>query len=364
MENTWENLEALHFLLSIEKYNSNTEKQYAKDLSLTYSDKNWKPFYRAIQALERGCGYPSSNKFADLYRICAEQDSHRLLQIIENKPYMFDTVMSLRHVDDNMKLSWLNAKEISSIHVLFECLRQLITSGTIKEENHPPFISGLYQLLEKSIELFQYLISNHLLYRSENITLMTKVIALLPAKGWIALSNCISFYHSEQTNFEFWNQYGQNQDWSTIYSRAYPLLDAWNTYINQSIATRKFGRSLCNCVSNFLINILCYKFDSVQAYLCEFEKIIYTAEESMNFWYEESAQQSSVLFASLSQILLFYFVWQTRKTEYAISFPDNLRYRTLSLISQYRFFWDNPLLENADHQEIWKLKRWLEEHTP
>lgn len=363
MENQWKKLAALHHSISIENYTSNTEKQYAKDLSLKYTNNNLKPFYRAIQALERGCGYPKNNEFVDLYRICANQNNHRFLQIIENNLYMLDTVMSLRYVDNQIKLSWLNAKEISAIHVLFECLRQLITSRVITEENQSSVVCGLYQLLEISVEQFQYLITQYMLYRPENIPLMTKLIAQLPEKGWAALSKCISFHHFEETSLEFWDKCGQEQNWSAIYSRAYPLLDEWNSYIDQSIITGKFGRSLYNCVSNFLINILYYKFDSVHAYLYEFEKIISTSEKSMHCWYEESSQQAAVLFASLAQIQLFYFVWQKRKNEYAISFPNDFCYRTLFLISQYRFLWDTLLLESSDHQEIWKLKEWLEHQS-
>lgn len=361
MEDKWKVLEALHIKPSAEETTCNTDKKYVEDLSVKHADNRWKDFYRAIQALERGCGYFIPEQLKPLVHKCAEEDNLQLLQTIEKKSGMLDAVMFLLCVDREIKMEWLKTNSFAAVSTLFECLRQELNNevATMADEN--AVVVGLCKLAEASPEHFQYLLRGQLLYRPKTVSLLSKLLFQLSDKGWAALSNSISFSDAEFKHISFWDECGKDLDWSQVYSRAYPLLDAWNLYVDKSVMKGQFCETLYNGLSNYLINILFYRMETFETYVDAFEKAISFAEQTMNCWYEKNVQQQGALFACMAQIELLRVVWDYRKKDYLIAFPSNLSKRTLALINQYRFIWDAPIIEEKAKGEITNLKKWLKE---
>ena len=360
MEDAWKVLKALHIKPSAENATRNADKKYAEDLAVKHQDEKWRAFYLAIQALESGCGYLHSDQLSLLVEECAECNHIQLLHIIEEKEEMLGTVILLHYVDHGTKLKWLTSNDISTVPVLFECIRQELDNDVGAAEVRNALICGMCKLEESSPERFQYLLSRYLLYRPNIVSLMEGLLPRLSDKGWTALSDSISFLDTEYKHMLFWDQCGKNLDWSQIYSSAYPLIGAWDAYINQSIANGKFGESLYNSISNYLINILYHQMESFETYVDMFEKAVSDCEEAMQHWYERSVQQRDSLLACLAQIELLRIVWVYRQETYSVSFPDNLCKRVLQFLSQFRFLWDNPLAEKSK-REILQLKEWLEQ---
>ncbi len=361
MDTLWKALDSFHFHLSAEKSKNNTDKQYVKDLAIKQTDKNWGTFYQAIQALERGPGYPDNEKLIALCRRGSDQNDQRLISIIEEKPDLFDIVMFLRCVSHEKKIEWLNSKVLCNGPVLFECLRQELQHGELTEAQQSSVVCGLCQLLKYSTAQFQYLLNQFVIHFPKNIPIMAKLLPQLPESGWKALGGCVSFSELVPDHMSFWDQCGREQDWSSLYHNAIPLLDEWNTYIDQSIATGKWGQSLYNNISNVLINILVYQLDSLPAYMETLENAISAGEKAMMRWYERSIHQRGALFACLAQIELLHYVWNNNQENYAVPFPEDLRTRSLQIILQYRFFWDEPMLKDTIQKEVLQLKEWLEQ---
>lgn len=361
MGNAWKVLEGLHIKPSAENVTRNTDKKYAENLAAKHQDERWKEFYQAIQALESGCGYPHSDQLSLLVEECTEHNHIQLLHIIEEKEEMLGTVMLLRYVNYETKLKWLGSNAFSTAPALFECIRQELDNNVITVEVQNALICGMCKLEESSPERFQYLLKRYLLYRPSTASLIEGLLPRLSDKGWAALSNSISFSDAEYKHMLFWDQCGKNLDWSQIYSRAYPLTDAWNAYIDRSVIKGSFGESSYNSISNYLVNVLYYQMESLETYVDAFEKAVSDCEHAMQCWYERSIQQRSALFACLAQIELLHIVWNYRQKGYSISFPDSLGKRVLLLLTQYRFFWDSPFLAEKAKSEVLQLKEWLEQ---
>lgn len=361
MEDAWKVLEALHIKPYAEKATRNTDKKYAEDLAAKHQDERWRTFYQAIQALESGCGYPCSNQLSLLVEECTERNHIQLLHIIEGKDEMLSTVMLLHYVDRGTKLKWLASNDISTVPVLFECIRQELDNDVIAVEIQNALICGMCKLGQASPERFQYLLRRYLLYRPNTTSLIEGLLPRLSDKGWAALSDSISFSDTEYKHMLFWDQCGKNLDWSQICSRAHPLIDAWDAYINQSVVKGSFGESLYNSISNYLINVLYYQMESFETYADAFEKAVSDCEQAMQRWYERSIQQRGALFACLAQIELLRIIWNYRQKDYSVPFPDGLSKRVLLLLTQYRFFWDSPFLAEKAKREILQLKEWLEQ---
>lgn len=361
MDALWKALDSCHCQVSAEKSKNNTDKQYAKNLAIKQMDENWGTFYQAIQALEMGPGFPDDEKLIALCQRGSEQDDRRLLSMIEKKSDLFDIVILLRCVSHEKKIEWLNSKAFSNAPTLFECLRQEIQYGKLTETQQLSIACGLCQLLKYSTARFQYLLNRFVIHFQKNIPIMVKLLPQLPESGWTALAACISFAELTPDHMSFWDQCGRKQDWSSLYQNAIPLLNEWNTYVEQSISTGKWGQSLYNNISNVLINILVYQLDSFPAYMKTLGNAISATEKAMLCWYERSTHQRGALFGCLAQIELLHYVWINNQEDYTVPFPEDLRTRLLQIILQYRFFWDEPMLKDTIQTEVLRLKEWLEQ---
>lgn len=361
MDALWNALDSYHCQVSAEKSKNNTDKQYAKDLAIKQTDEDWGTFYQAIQALEMGPGFPDDEKLIALCQKGSEQDDRRLLSVIEKKSDLFDIVMLLRCVSHEKKIEWLNSKAFCSAPALCECLRQELQQGELTETQQSAVARGLCQLLQYSSMRFQYLLNRFVIHSPKNIPIMAKLLPQLPESGWTALAACVSFAELTPDHISFWDQCGREQDWSSLYHNAIPLLNEWNAYVEQSIMTGRWGQSLYNNISNVLINILVYQLDSFPAYIETLGNAISAVEKAMLRWYERSTHQRGALFACLAQIELLHYVWINNQEDYAVPFPKDFRARLLQIILQYRFFWDETMLKDTVQKEVLQLVKWLEQ---
>ena len=359
MEDLWKKLDAVQIRVSAERSPYQTDRQYAKDLALQHADGDWKRFYRAIQALERGCGYPLIGEdLVTLCKNCAEQDSQKLLDSIEGKPAMLDTVLLLRSVSHEVKRKWLTTQAISATPVLFELLRQVLAEGNKTEETRTAVAGGLCALLEASEERFQSLLQEEILYRPAEVPLMTELMAQLPEKGWAALSRCISFSDSDPRHQKFWDQCADAQDWSALFQRARPFADAWNAYIMDGMKTGQFRQSLSASTTGLLTWILREQLRAPSDYIAALDAWVSAGETAMRRWFERESQQRGALVACLSQLELLRLVGLSRQP--VVQLPEALRSRARALIVQHRFLWDNPLFRNGIQREVAQLQAWLE----
>ena len=356
MEDKWKRLEQLRIKFSPEKAKSKTDRKYMEDLEAKREDGQWKNFYRAIQALEKGCGYSENKKVEILIKECVEQDRFRLLQIIEDKE-MFEIVMLLRYVDDEIKFMWLKGKSFSSVSVLFECLRQVMKSDISVSVNQDAIVCGLCELSELSTEHFRYFLQRFLLYRNKTVFIMEKLLGKLSINGWRILSNSISFSDVAAEKRLFWDTCGRDLDWSEICNRAYPFIDSWEMYIEECVEKGTSTGALYNALSNYLGKILLYQIKDFHDYTEKFQRAVVLSERAMLRWYGNIVQQRSAILACLAQIELLHIIWISRQEGYAESFPEDLRKRALAFMLQSRFLWDK---EKCTISEIQELKRWLE----
>lgn len=359
MEDLWKKLDAVQIQVSAERSPCQTDRQYAEDLALQHADGDWKRFYRAIQALERGCGYPLIGEdLVTLCKKCAEQDSQKLLNSIEKKSAMLDTVLLLRSVSRAAKQKWLTTQAVSATPVLFEILRQILAEGTGTEETRSAVADGLCALLEASEERFQSLLQEEILYRPAEIPLMTELMAQLPEKGWAALGRCVSFSDPDPRHRKFWDQCADAQDWPALFQQARPFADAWKAYIADGMEAGQFGQSLSAGTTGLLTWILREQLRAPSDYIAALDAWVSAGETAMRRWFERESQQRGALVACLSQLELLRLVGLSRQP--AVQVPEALRSRARTLIVQHRFLWDNPLFRNGIQREVARLQAWLE----
>lgn len=359
MEEMWAKLVALHITINPEGSKRNSDKEYAKTLMATRENEEWHLFYQALDALERGCGYPDCSEWETLCQNCVSQDSRRVLQIIEQKQGMLEMVILLHCVPRVDRFKWIDDALFSGTDTLFEILRQFLSEVVLENHEQVVIVAGLCQLLNLDSNRFRYLFQHYLLNNQRQISIVTKLMAGLSKEGWKAVSKSVSFNSLDSEKLAFWDQCGRQQDWKTIYCFAEPLTRAWTSFISVSIADKKFGMSLYNNLSNIIINILLFELNSYKQFFDMLNKYVCEAETAMYRWYEGECQQRGVLLACMSVVEHLRFVWINNKKIYKRSFPDNLRSRILCLMKEFRFLWDTPTLQKTK-KEMSSLQVWIE----
>lgn len=361
MDDIWKALSSIHVQINPDKSRLNTDKNYAKDLMADQASGNWKKFYQAIDALEQGCGYPPFPELLEICKKAALQDNQRLLRIAEQKPSMLEMVYIFLCVDQVVKLAWVGSDAFSKSLALFECLRQsLCNRNEVEGKNACIIASGLCKLSVQEPEQFRYLLTHFILYQDNYITLTTELLLQLSRESWTSLSNCISFADVDFRRMSFWDRCAESQDWDAISSRAQPLVSAWSNFIQKSIVSGIFGFSLYNDVSNILITLMCYHLNTLDGFKSVLENTLDVCEKAMYRWYENEAKQRGAFLACMSQIEHLRYVWINNEKKYSMPFPNELHNKILSLISEWRFLWDNPLFRDKAQKEMDQLRIWLQ----
>lgn len=358
MDEVWDKLQAVMIHISADRSPYEADRGNAKKLDEGCVEGNWKAFYEGIDALERGCGYSDYGALKEWCKTAGAQDDRRLLQVIEQKPKLFDMVLFLRSVEPMIKLAWIDNNLFTRAPALFECLRQSLINTEQGGSYPDTIVKGLLDLAQMSSEHFQYLLNHYILYKENIIPIASKLLECLPKNGWAILSQCVSFDDVTPNQMRFWNQCASKLTWDVVHSQAEPLLDAWGTYMVQSLSGHYRQSLYCN-VSNILINILVYKLDTVEQYLDAMERILCAGEMAMYCWYERETQQFGALIACLSVIEHLRYVWINNSVAYDKPFPKGLRSRCLALISQWRYLWIS-CGKDKTREEILQLENWLE----
>ena len=356
MDELWRALRSVHVKTNPDASRRRTDRNYAKDLQILQAEDRWRAFYRAIDALERGCGY---RPFPELEALCKRAipcDERQFLQILADEPAMMDIVMILRCADSRTMLRWIETEMISNVNVLFECLREIFRSGPLPEEAQNAAAKGLLQLCALSPERFQYMLQTGPLFRDEWVGTVRAVLPHLTEAGWSGLSGCISFEGMNGRHFRFWSECALNQDWSAVGRRAEPLLQAWYKDLERAAAEGRVWESLYNEASNLLIGALLSRMDTPGDCERAMEGIIVRTEEAMFQWYERSLQQSGTLLAGLSQLEHLRFV----RLNLGEDAPPSaaLCRRALKLISRWRHLWFSPS-DKGICEGIGRLEEWL-----
>lgn len=357
MDEVWGKLQAMSIHINADQSPREADRSNAKKLSDGYVEGNWKAFYEALGALERGCGYSDYRMLAELCRTASLQDDRHLLQVIEQKTKLFDIVLFLRSVEPITKLAWIDGNSFTKTFALFECLRQMLTDSSYSRSYLDTVVKGLLGLAQMSSEHFRYLLSHNILYRENMISITSKLLESLPENGWAVLSQCVTFDSVTPNQMKFWNQCASKLDWNIVHRRAAPLLDAWGSYMAQSFSGH-YRQSLYCDVSNMLIPILIYKLDTVKQYLYVMEQTLCTGETAMYRWYERETQQFGALIACLSIIEHLHYVWINNSAAYNEPFPEKLSSSCLFLINQWRYLWVS-CGEKTIKEEINRLESWL-----
>ncbi len=357
MDEAWAKLQTVSIRINADRSPREVDRTNANKLSNGCAGDNWEAFYEALEALERGCGYSDHSDLTALCKTASLQDDRRLLQIIEQKAKLFDVVLFLRSVDPAIKLAWINNCSFTKAPVLFECLRQALAEAEQNEPEADAIVKGLCNLREKSSEHFRYLLSHNILYKESMIPVASKLLEHIPKEGWAVLSQCISFDDVTQNQMRFWDQCANELTWNTVYRQAEPLLEAWGAYMLQSLSGQ-YRQSLYCDVSNMLITILVHKLDTFGQYLDAMEKAAHAGEVAMYRWYEHESQQFGALIACLSIIEHLRYVWLKNAVAYAKPFPEKLRFKCSTLISQWRYLWVSCGKDGAG-KEIIQLENWL-----
>jgi len=360
MDDIWAKLLSLQVKIQPERSPLNTDKKYASELMTKQENGDWKIFYQAIDALERGCGYSQYSEIEELCQSGARQDNKRLLEIIEQKSGMIDIVILLHCTDSDVKLEWVEASAVKNPIVLFECLRPILSGNEFSSKEQSALVKGLSHLLMTSQDQFVYFLNRYLLYSNHHIPIVSKLIAQFSEKGWRLLSDVLSFDDVNPERIRFWDQCANNQNWLEIYGKAEPIIEAWKSHLDKKISDGSFGNSLYNDVSNIIVTILSIKLASIEEYMSMMEKAISVGEESMYRWYEGEGQQRGVLLASLSLVAHLRFVWMNNEEKYKnMPFPEIIRVRIICFISQWRFLWDDNLFRDTAQKEVRQLEEWM-----
>lgn len=357
MDELWKALRSIHITTNPGASRRRTDQNYAKDLQAGQAEDCWRIFYRAINALEQGCGYQPFLKLGELCQKAIVCDEGKFLRILGEKPSMMDIVVILLHVDREIMLHWIEAEMISNTNVLFECLRKIFQGGPLPEQAGNTAAKGLLQLCGLSPERFEYLLQTGVLFRNDYVEVVRTILPGLTEEGWSRLSACAAFVGMNGERFSFWNKYAAGQDWQAIGPRAEPLLRAWRRALEKAAAEGTAWSTLYNEVSNLLIGILLNQTGSPS--ICEqaMEDIIAQAGAVMYQWYESSLRQRGALLASLSRLEHLRFVWLNFKEDTPPP-PAVLCQKALVLIARRRYLWDSPSNQDVC-QEIERLSAWL-----
>jgi len=359
MDELWKALEFVRISTNPDASYRKTDQNYAADLQARQADGQWENFYRAIDALENGCGCQYSKELDLLCRKGAQQDNQRLLKIVEAKPNMIEIVIMLSYVDSDIRLHWIEAAMISNVNVLFECLRKMLQQRRMTEREQNAAAQGLLQLCALSSDRFQYLLRIYVFFRNDCIPVMRAILPRLTEDGWSALGSCVSFDGIDEKRFCFWSQCVPGQDWQSIGSRAVPFLRKWYGALEVNAEKGRVFPSLYNDASNLLIDILLSRLNTPERYIQILEQVVTRTEQAMDRWYENALQQSGTLLAGFSLLAHLRLVWLNQQSP-AVSLPNELCQRALRLIKRRQYLW-------AVHGgaglcgELRELERWLEE---
>lgn len=359
MDELWKALRSVHVRTNPDASQRRTDQNYARDLQITQAENRWRTFYRAIDALERGCGY---QPFLGLKPLCEKAlacDEGQFLRILADEPAMMDIVIILRCVDSGTMLHWIEAGMLSNVNVLFECLRVILQDGALPEEMQNTAAEGLLQLCDLSPERFQYILCTRALFRNGYIGIVHAMFPRLTEEGWFRLSACVTFEEMDEKKFRFWSACAQDQDWKAIGPRADPLLRAWYGALERISADGAVWKSLYNEVSNLLIGILLNRKDTSDDCEQVMERITTQTEDAMYRWHESSLQQSSALLTGLSQLEHLRFVFLNFGEDASVPSAELCR-RILELISRWRHLWDSSF-NGRICEEVGQLEMWLRE---
>lgn len=355
MDELWEALRSVHVTTDPEASRRKTDQNYAVDLQASQAEGHWQTFYRAVGALERGCGYQPIPGLDTLCKKAVESDAEQFLQILAEEPAMMDIVVILRCVDREAMLHWIEAEMISNVNVLYECLREIFQGGPLPEQAENTAAKGLLQLCGLSPERFQYLLQTGVLFRCDWVEVVRAMLPALTEEGWARLSACAALVGMNERHFQFWSRCADGQDWQTIGPRAEPLLRAWHDALKKATAEGTAWTSLYNEASNLLIGTLLHQIGTPGACERAMKAIIDQTEAAMYQWYESALQQRGTLLAALSQLEHLRFVW-LNLGGCAPSAP--LCRRALGLIVRWRYLWDLPSAPEVC-REIDQLREWL-----
>lgn len=357
MDELWKALRSIHVTTNPEASRRRTDQNYAMDLQAGQAEDRWRRFYRAVDALEQGCGYQPFPKLDTLCKKAIACDERQFLRILAEEPSMLDIVVILLCVDRETMLHWIEAEMIFNVNVLFECLRRIFQDGPLPERAENTAARGLLRLYGFSPERFQYFLQTSVLFREDNIGVVRAMLPRLTKEGWSRLSACITFARMDDKHLSFWNDCASGQDWQTIGFRAEPLLRAWRQALEKSAAGGAAWNSLYNEASNMLIGILLHQINTPGACERAMENIAAQTETAMYRWYESSLRQKGVLLAALSQLEHLRLVW-LRLGKDPLSPSAALCLRILALVERWRYLWDVPS-DQEICRGIERLRAWL-----
>ena len=360
MNNVWDSLAALKIEVDILKCRSDTDKKYSRDLIEGITGNAPIDFYNAIDAVERGCGFQSSVELSELCQKAANQDSERLLNVIEEKTKMLEIVFLLYSTERYVKLDWVKNGLFHKPIVLYECLRQLLRDYQCQEtEENDTIAKGLCRLSTQIPERFINLLNRYILFHEQFIPLFSRVMELLPSRGWAVFGSSLSFGDVDKKRMAFIDKCAGPLDWEEMNMQAYPLVEAWLTFLKKCVKNMKFGSSLYNDASNLLITILVYHTKTYKGFVRILNETVSSCESLMYQWYESVTQLRSVYFAHLTFMEHMHFVWENNCGKYAAAFPDDIRTRMLFLLDEWQFLWDDDLFRDKSQSEIQQLRNWL-----
>lgn len=183
MDEIWKALRFVHVRTNPNASQRRTDQNYARDLQITQDENRWQTFYRAIDALECGCGYHPVPMLEELCQKALACDEGQFLRILAEEPAMFDIVMILRYVDSGTMLRWIEAGMLSNTNVLFECLRVILRDGPLPEETQKTVAKGLLCLCDISSEHFQYILQIWVLFRNNCVGIVRVLLSRLTEEG-------------------------------------------------------------------------------------------------------------------------------------------------------------------------------------
>jgi hypothetical protein len=355
----WDLLGYIEVTVDESKSTRQTDKYYATILAGKGTGQSFHEFYNALNALERGCGYPNCEEIRKICQECITEDAARFLRIVETKNSKLTIVILLLYADLRKKIEWVNLSLFNNDFSLFETLRQLLNCSCLSKSECSIVASGLCQLVQMSKHYFQYLYERYLMCRPTQAQVMSEMFRMLPKDGWEVIGACSKFHYFDLSNALYWDECAKNQSWSALSVNAEPFIKAWLEYSNNTVNRIKSRNSLYNDYSVFIINILGTWFNSKVEVVEVLLKTLNDAEHNMLEWYESEHEQKCVLLSYLSIIEHIRRALMISHISHELVFSDSSKERILSLLEQTSHLWRRGGAFNAIESDIEKMKSWI-----
>ncbi len=312
--------------------------------------------YQFIEACERGRGLAHDATFKKLIEKGFEVSPERVMRILAAKRHV-ERCICLALCDDQKRIAFIRMGADGNMEFLYECLRQLISYGSMTEEKRTAIVSGTVMLSEGSEELWRRMIRKKE-YNKKWLEILGQLLSGLSERALVVYAETIHMDMPENYGAFISDSLQQMDPESTerLYRTAASCIYArWKEHLNY-IRGKKSGlhEMFTNGYVELIYHAALYLYSEQKTWENEFAEVFLSFEKDLVGWYLDAVEMTTVFFADVSELCMLLCV-AVDSGIYPTQKCREMLIRLKRLLEMYQYLWKEEDQKMVLEQTLTKL---------